>query len=185
MRITGTQRIVEMTSKEKRRRNTIRPATSTAPFWEITQQKRIVITKVLCRLISNLVSAGAPARYVKWRLLACQHATTSLSDSFASTFWRLPKPTAASNATAAVASRHLFIRFYLQFFHLNLFYSYIRSSFFIYEIICSFLGILRRIFIVFKESEISAGVPACSAFCSMCFVRLVVASRNFFIRIYS
>ena len=133
----------------------------------------------------NLVSAGAPARYVKWRLLACQHATTSPSDSFASTFWRLPKPTAASNATAAVASRHLFIRFYSQFIHLNLFYSYIRSSFFIYEIICSFLGILRRIFIVFKESEISAGVPVCSAFCSMCFVRLVGASRNLFIRIYS
>ena len=87
--------------------------------------------------------------------------------------------------TAAVASRHLFIRFYSQLIHLNLFYSYIRSSFFICEIIHSFLGILRRIFIVFKESEISAGVPVCSAFCSMCFVRLVVASRNLFIRIYS
>ncbi len=77
-----------------------------------------------------------------------------------------------------------FPRFYLQFTHLKVFYCYFRSSFFKYEIICSFLGVFRGILIVFKESEISAGAPVCAAFCSMCFVRLVVASRNLFIRFY-
>ncbi len=60
----------------------------------------------LCYKVPNLVSASAPARYVKWRLLACQHATTKSSSSFASTVRLLPQPTAASSATAAVASQH-------------------------------------------------------------------------------
>jgi hypothetical protein len=114
----------------------------------------------------QMALAGVPARYNKSFSLIRQYSPT-----FASTF-------------PAVASRHLLIRFYIQFTHLKVFYCYFRSSFFKYEIICSFLGVFRGILIVFKESEISAGAPVCAAFCSMCFVRLVVASRNLFIRFY-
>ena len=92
--------------------------------------------------IFNLVSAGAPARYVKWHLLARQHAT-SPSQSFASTVRLLPQPTAASSTSPAVASRKsrdLFIRFNLQLINFKVFHSYIRS---IKCIIRSFRAVIK------------------------------------------
>ncbi len=65
-----------------------------------------ITTKLIPSIQFNLVSAGAPARNVKWRLLTCQHATTKSSSSFASMVCLLPQPTAASSASAAVASQH-------------------------------------------------------------------------------
>ena len=60
--------------------------------------------------LAQPVSAGAPARYVKWYLLAHQHATKKSSSSFASTVRLFPQLTAASSTNAVVASQHLFIR---------------------------------------------------------------------------